>query len=162
MLEVRTPALATRPGASLRETWSGDPLAAFKREVDRLFDGFFDDVTPEIGSFQPRLDVRETDEHVLIAADLPGVAPENLDLNVEGDLLTLSGRREENAEDDRQGWYRRERVFGRFERAIRLPFEIGDDAVEAKYDHGVLNVRVAKPEGHRSRVRRIPITHQGG
>ena len=162
MLEARTPALRNRTAPSLRETWSGDPLAAFKREVDRLFDGFFDDAGTEIRTFQPRIDVRESDEHVLIAADLPGVSPDNLDLNVQGDVLTLSGRREESAEDERQGWYRRERVFGQFERAIRLPFEIADDAVEAKYAHGVLHVRVAKPEGHRSRTRRIPITHQGG
>lgn len=136
---MTTPALPNSPLASLRETWRGDPLAAFKRELDRPSDGFFDDVTPE-SQTQPRIDVRETDGHVLIAADLPGMSPDQLDLNVQGDLSTLSGR------------HRRERVFGRFERPLRLPFEVGDGAVEAKHEHGALNVRAAKPEGHPSRA----------
>lgn len=162
MLETRTLAPYARSFPRLRETWSNDPLASFRREVDRLFDGFFTDLPEDVGAFQPRIDVREGEEDVLIEADLPGVTPDQLDVNVRDDLVTIAGRRQAQEDDRGAGWYRRERVLGDFERTVRLPFDVDPDAVAAKYEHGVLRVRVRKPEGHRSRLRRIPITHQGG
>ena len=161
MVETRSLAPLTRTAPLLRDFWSDDPLADFRRELDRLFDGFFNEGAPEAATYAPRLDLRETDEHLELAVDLPGIAPENLDLNVRSDLVSISGRRESDEAAERAGWHRRERSIGRFERAIRLPFAIDPDQVQASYDNGVLNVRIAKPENLRTSTRRIPITHQG-
>lgn len=106
MLETLPPVPHASNSTPYDQGWSNDPLTALRREVDRSFDH----LACEIRAFQPRLDVREGDGHVLIAAALPGVAPETLDLHVRGDLITISGGPAVASQDDRHGWYRRERL----------------------------------------------------
>lgn len=153
----------TAPAPERRET---DPLAAFHREIDRLFEGFFGgelDAGEELAAWRPRIDVREGDDEIVVVADLPGVSADAVDLSVRDDLLTLEGRREDTREDDPAGWHRRERVTGGFSRTIRMPFEIDADRVDAKSRDGVLYVHVPKPaENERGGARRIPIAKDEG
>jgi len=166
MLETRTPTLRRRLDAPARETWGLDPLESFHREMNRLVDGFFGgdvDAGAELAAWQPRIDVREGDTEIVVTADLPGVTPDNVNLSVRDDLLTLEGRREETRADDGDGWHRRERVTGGFARTIRLPFEIDADRVQAKSAEGVLHIHVPKPEARQETgARRIPIAHGAG
>jgi HSP20 family protein len=165
MLDNRIPTRRHRSTAPARDAWGVDPLESLHREMDRLFDGFFAAETPagrEMAELQPRLDVREGDEEIVIDADLPGVAPDDVQLSVRDDLLTLEGRREETRDNEGDGWHRRERVAGGFSRTIRLPFEIEADRVRAKSEHGVLHVHVPKPATGNGGARRIPIAQGEG
>ncbi len=159
MLEPRIPTLRRRTPATERRT--ADPLEAFHREVDRLFDGFFAtdvEADRELAGWQPRIDVREGDGEIVVDADLPGVRPDDVQLSVRDDLLILEGRREERREDEGDGWHRRERVAGGFTRTIRLPFTIDAERVRATSAHGVLHVHVPKPADGGDGARRIPIS----
>jgi HSP20 family protein len=166
MLETRTPTLRRRLATPAREARGVDPLDTFHRELDRLVGQLLDgdiDTAGEPAVWQPRIDVREGDDEIVVSADLPGVKPEDVDLSVRDDRLTLQGRREETRSDEGDGWHRRERVTGGFSRTIRLPFEIDADRVEAKSAEGVLEVHVPKPAAQRETdARRIPIAHGEG
>jgi len=166
MLETRTPTLRRRLDTPARETWTLDPLESFHREMDRLVDGFFGadvDAGRELAAWRPRIDVREGDTEIVVTADLPGVTPDDVELSVRDDLLTLEGRREETRAEEGDGWHRRERVTGGFARTIRLPFEIDAERVRATSAAGVLHIHVPKPETPRETgARRIPIAHGAG
>lgn len=161
MLEPRLLAPRRRRTAPTREARGIDPLEAFHREIDRLFEGFFGseiETGEELAAWQPRVDIREGDDEIVVVADLPGVSADAVELSVRDDLLTLEGRREETRENENEGWHRRERVTGGFARTIRMPFEIDPDRVQAKSREGVLYVHVPKPaEGEQRGARRIPI-----
>jgi HSP20 family protein len=164
MLETRTPTLRRRFDTPARDAWTADPLATFHRELDRLVDGLFGadvDAGGELAAWQPRIDVREGENTIVVTADLPGVKPDEVDLCVRDDLLTLHGRREETRQDQGDSWHRRERVAGAFARTIRLPFEIDPDGVTAESAEGVLRIHVPKPATQRETgARHIPIAHR--
>ena len=130
--------------------------------MDRLVGGLLGadfDTASELAAWQPRIDVREGDGEIVVSADLFGVKPDDVEVSVRDDRLTLQGRREETRSGG-DGWHRRERVTGGFCRTIRLPFEIDADRVEAKSAAGVLQVFVPKPTTQREiGARRIPIAH---
>jgi HSP20 family protein len=117
----------------------------FSREVDRLFDRLFD--TPSAAQrWAPAMDLVEAEDHYLLKADLPGVSQEDVAIEVENGVLTLSGERKAEHERSERGFYRIERAFGRFQRQLTLPEGIDPGAVTADFDKGVLSVRIPKPE----------------
>ena len=114
--------------------------------LDRLFDRTFwgfDELLPlteTAHSWAPAVDLKETDEAVIVTADLPGVAPENIKLNVEDTILTIEGEREEEQESTEGEVQRTERFHGSFRRAIHLSPHVDPDGIKAEYRHGVLSV----------------------
>ena len=141
-----------------------DPFVAFRREVDRMFDGFFEDFGKpgrSLASWSaptPNIDLAENDKEITITAELPGLDEKDFELTVAGDLLTLKGEKKSEHEQRNGDSYYAERRYGSFARSVRLPFEVKDEAVEAKYDKGVLTVRVPKPAEMQRSVRRIEIS----
>jgi HSP20 family protein len=141
-----------------------DPFLSFRREVDRMFDDFFSGfgrgLTPIGRGWQgvtPVVDVDETDKELVVSAELPGLEPKDFEVTLSGDLLTIKGEKKaEREQKDGEGYYM-ERRFGSFSRAVRLPFEVADEKVDAKYDKGVLTIRVPKPAEAQRAVRRIEI-----
>jgi len=126
----------------------------FSREVDRLFDRLFD--TPAGAQrWAPPMDLVEAEDHYVLKADLPGVSEEDVAIEVENGVLTLTGERKAEHERSERGFYRIERAFGRFQRQLTMPEGIDTDAVTAEFDKGVLNVRIPKPE--KVKPRRIAI-----
>ena len=126
----------------------------FSREVDRLFDRLFD--TPAGAQrWAPPMDLVEADDHYVLKADLPGVSEEDVAIEVENGVLTLTGERKAEHERSERGFYRIERAFGRFQRQLTMPEGIDTDAVTAEFDKGVLSVRIPKPE--KVKPRRIAI-----
>lgn len=120
-----------------------DPFALM-RSVLRDFDPF----TPT-GTGQPvfpAVNVWQGDDAVAITAELPGIDPADIDISVKDNVLTLSGERKAPQLPEGARWHRNERSFGRFTRAIRLPFAASDDKVEARMVHGVLRIVVGRPE----------------
>lgn len=142
-----------------------DPFVAFRREIDRMFDEFFDgfggrslrsafggwaDVTPSI-------DLAETDKEIVVTAELPGLDPKDFEVTVAGDVLTLKGEKKDEHERRDGDSYYKERRFGQFSRSVRLPFEVTDEKVDARYDKGVLTVRIPKPAELQRAARRIEV-----
>lgn len=124
-------------------------LRDIQRGIDRVFDDVFRPFGEERASlWNPRVDFSETDDAYLIHADLPGVEKEDIDINVKDGTLSFSGeRRQEVTEtDEKRNYLRAERAVGRFYRSFSLPSTVDVDAIEAKVEDGVLNVRVPKAE----------------
>jgi HSP20 family protein len=138
------------------------PLADFRREMDRLFDNFVREPfgwstmgNGGLAGFAPSLDVTETDGEVTVRAEVPGVKPEEINISVLGDTLTLSGEKKEESEKKEGNVYHRESRYGSFRRSVQLPGGVDRDNVNADYANGVLTVRLKKsPE---AKARKIPI-----
>lgn len=140
----------------MRSTRSGcaHPLEELCAEVDRLWTTLVAapplhgwGQTPRAGF--PAVNLRETDDAFIVEAELPGLAPADVDVSVVGDDVVLAGRRGPAADAVADGatdivWHRRERGHGAFERRISLPVAVNPDGVEARLSDGVLTVRCPK------------------
>lgn len=145
----------------------GDPFSAMQREMTRVFDEVFRGFpamargASQMGGFAPSLDVHETEQGLEITAELPGMAEEDVELRLEGDLVSLSGeKRSERADTSAQGARMSERSYGRFQRAFRLPFRPDPEQVRAEFDKGVLKITLPKPV-EQGGGGRIPISRGG-
>jgi HSP20 family protein len=123
----------------------------FSTEFDRLFNTLFDRTAAEARSWTPAMDLVEAEDHFLLRADLPGLREEDVNIEVRDNTLRISGERKAEHEQRERGWYRLERQFGKFSRALTLPEGINPDAIEANFDHGVLEVTIPKPEERKPR-----------
>lgn len=95
--------------------------------------------------FLPAVDIRETKDAYVLAADVPGVPAESIDISVKDGVLTLTGERKVEARTTEGGYHRVERSAGKFQRSFGLPKGVKADAIEAKVEHGVLTVSIPKP-----------------
>jgi HSP20 family protein len=134
-------------------------LDTLQGEMNRLFSSFFDTPTPGNGTtvrrWIPAMDLVETDDHFVLKADLPGMQESDVNIVFENNVLTISGERRAEHEAKKDGYYRLERTMGSFSRSLTLPEGIDADAVSAKFDHGVLEIRIPKPA--EAKPRRIQI-----
>ena len=121
---------------------------SLQSEMNRLFDTFFGG-RPANGTLRrwvPPMDLVETDDHLVLRADLPGLDSDDVDIEVKDGVLTISGQRKAENEEKTDGYYRVERAFGGFSRSMTLPEHIDPDQIGASFDKGVLEVRIPKPE----------------
>ncbi len=128
-----------------------NPLATFNTPFSHLFDDFFAPLTgthemETIGRILPTVDIYEKDNRIRIDAEIPGVAKEDIHVDVKGKTLTLSGESKSESEENDKNSFRKERRAGRFERTFSLGFDIDPEKVEAKYENGVLSLTVPRPE----------------
>jgi HSP20 family protein len=129
-------------------------LSSLQTEMNRLFNAAFD--APSGGNttarrWTPAMDLLETDDAFVIRADLPGLSESDVSIELEDNVLTVSGERKVEHEDKREGFYRVERSYGSFSRSLTLPKGVDPEAVTASFDRGVLEVRVPKPEQRKPR-----------
>ena len=122
----------------------------FSADFDRLFNTLFDR-NSEARGWTPAMDLVEAEDHFLLRADLPGLREEDVNIEVRDNTLRVSGERRAEHEQRERGWYRLERQFGKFSRALTLPEGVNADAIEASFDHGVLEVKIPKPEERKPR-----------
>jgi HSP20 family protein len=99
-----------------------------------------------MGGFAPSLDVQETEAGLEIAAELPGMSEQDVELRLEGDLLTLAGEKQAERKQDQGGLHMTERSFGRFQRSFRLPYRPEPEQVRAEFDKGVLRITLPRPQ----------------
>ena len=122
-----------------------------REEMNRLFDGFFTG-WPERrsglleGEWAPSIDVAETDEEVVVTAELPGIKQDDVDITITDDVLTLKGEKKEENEVKDKNYHRIERSYGRFQRSISLPTGVQGSKAKAAYKNGVLQVTIPKAE----------------
>ena len=138
-----------------------DPFVSFRREMDRMFDRFFDGLPASTGAgwqaLTPAVDIDETDKEMVITAELPGVSDKDVDVSVLGDVLTIKGeKKSEKEQKDGDSTYV-ERRFGSFARSVRLSFEVKDGQVDARFKDGVLTINMPKPTDMQRSVRRIAV-----
>ena len=150
---------------------SRDPFSNFRREMDRLFEDFFAPVegrsfaapaaaqTSGLGVW-PTIDVDENEQAYIVSAELPGIDPKDVELNLKDNALTLSGEKRSERNEEQQGRRYSERSFGRFQRTIPFDVEIDADRVEANCDNGVLKITLPKNPKAREQSKRIEIKPQ--
>ena len=133
----------------------------FSSEINRLFNTLFED-----GGLQqrwvPPMDLVESDDHFLLKADLPGLAEDDVNIEIRDNTLTISGERKSEYERKERGWYRVERSTGAFSRSLSLPEGVDADGVTAQFEKGVLEVRIPKPEQRKPRRVQITSGQNGG
>jgi HSP20 family protein len=127
---------------------SFDPYTELRRmqsEMNRLFSGFS---TATVRDFPP-INIWLGENSVVVTAELAGVNADDVNLNLQEDVLTLGGKRELKIQQENVNWQRRERADGAFSRAIQLPFRVDPDKVQARFDHGILEVELERLEADR-------------
>ena len=136
-------------------------LGTIQNEMNRLFNTFFEQPagrgdSPSARRWIPPMDLVETADHYIVCADLPGISDEDLTIQLEDNVLTVSGvRNPEHAQQE--GYYRLERAFGAFSRTLALPDGVDADAVQAQFDRGVLQLLIPKPEQKKPRQVQISL-----
>jgi HSP20 family protein len=146
-----------------------DPFAAFRSEMDRLFDSFFGGArAPAVprafepaawfgGALSPSVDVAETDAALTLTAELPGMAAGDVELAMRGGTLTLKGEKKSETERKEGEMHVSERRYGAFQRSFALPEGVDADRATAKFENGVLTVTLPKKPEAAAAARRIPI-----
>ena len=128
-----------------------EELSNWHRDIDELFGRVFQRPEGSIQSWAPRMNTYRKDNDYVVKIDLPGVNPEDVHVETEGNLLTISGQRK----GEEKGSEYRETFYGKFERQISLPQGVEADKVTANYQHGVLEVRVPLPA--QLAARKVPV-----
>ena len=121
-------------------------LASLQSEMSRWMNGVLDGPGRVTQNWVPALDVWETPTEVVYAFDLPGIPEEAITIEVKDETLTISAERAKTEETSDEGFYRFERRYGTFARAVGLPQGVDSQHIAARYEDGVLEVRVPKPE----------------
>ena len=126
-------------------------LMDWPTRVDRIFDNFFhpalwDKDSESTWNWEPVADIYENDDHFVVVAELPGVDKKDIQVSVNGRILTLSGERTTNKEVKEESYCHRERSYGRFERSFTLPVDVDNEKVNADYKDGVLKIVIPKQE----------------
>ena len=140
-----------------------DPLLDLHREMNRLFDDVFGVNAGSGGSGMaayasaPRLDMHESEQELTVEAELPGVDRADLDVRLDGDLLTISGEKRSRRDDKQQNAHLSECSYGRFQRSVQLPFRPEANDVQAEFDGGVLKLRMPKRPEVQEGSRRIEV-----
>ncbi|MDC7786051.1 Hsp20/alpha crystallin family protein [Rhodoplanes sp. TEM] len=168
-----TPPAETKPATRAMREW--EPFETLRRQMDRLFEdvgrGFglapfgssFFAMRPslladEAAARRPAVDLVETEKTYEITAELPGIAPEAVEVKLADGILTIKGEKKEEREETREGRHVAERRFGSFQRAFQLPDGIEEDAIAATFANGVLTVTLPKAAEPAKAAKTIAVT----
>lgn len=126
-------------------------MPTLHNRLNRLFDDPFlrigrMDEEAGLGMWNPAVDLYEKDDHFVIKAELAGVDKDDIKVDLKDRVLTLSGERAYDNEAKEENYYRKERFYGKFQRAFTLPTDVDSDKITAEFKDGVLRVEVPKPE----------------
>lgn len=133
--------------------FGGSPInRLFRNDVDQLLGRFFNEPwsfnppieEPFVG-WAPAIDVSQTDDQIVVRAELPGLQPKDIDVRVTNNVLTISGDKSEETEEKREDSYYCERAFGSFSRSFELPVGVDGTKVLAEFNNGILTVKLPKP-----------------
>ncbi|HUT99670.1 MAG TPA: Hsp20/alpha crystallin family protein [bacterium] len=129
-----------------------------QEEMNRLFEDF---VGPSTSSndiiWAPRVDISETSGDILVRAELPGVNPESISVDLTNNTLTIQGEKTKDDSAEGENFYRVERIYGKFMRSFSLPSRLKADAVKARYKDGILFVTIPKAEEAKPREIKVEV-----
>ena len=141
---------------NLTRNHSRDLFRNFSEQMDRFVNDPFNTIfTPDMrfaeNEWLPAVDIKEEDGRFLVRADLPGMDSKDIDVSLKDGLLSISGKRESEVKDEKDGYRRIECAYGEFKRQFALPDTADADKVTAKYDKGVLEIVIGKSETRKPR-----------
>jgi HSP20 family protein len=125
--------------------WTG--MSTLRRDMDRLFDRFFErrwDEMPLLGEWAPSLDVSETKDALVVKAEIPGIDPKDIEVSLQEGLLTIKGEKKQEKEEKDERHHLIERSYGAFARSVRLPVGVEGSKVQASFKDGLLTVTLPK------------------
>lgn len=167
---MRIPALrrGRRAGTRPYTPWSfsalAEPFSSLHEEIDHLFDEFAQNSAlndgRHIGFAFPPIDLTEKDGNLILAAELPGLDEDDVEVSVRGDRLVIKGEKKSHREEKDETRHILERAYGMFERDIALGFEPDPEKINAEAEHGVLRVTIPKPAGAIGEAKRIKVSHK--
>ncbi len=140
------------------EPWDFDIFPDFerlRREIDRMFEDFLPTRREGELMIMPKIDLFESDNDVILKAELPGLKKDNIDVTVTEDEVHLKGERKEETETKKGSYVRKEINYGKFERVVALPAEIDPEKVQAEFKDGVLEIKMPKKEEAKKKVKKI-------
>lgn len=123
-----------------------EEMLSLRREMERLLDEFFGRRPARAEEFSPLTDIKETENEFVVKMEIPGVKPEDIDISLHGDTLTIRGEKKAEERTEKENYLRVERCYGAFSRSFTLGVPVKADAVEATYKDGVLEVKIPKAE----------------
>lgn len=143
---------------------AANPLLSLSRQANRLLEDVFREVDSARDAFggilMPNIDVTESESEIRIAAELPGIKEEDIEVMADDDVLTIRAEKRVERDDGNAARHFSERVYGTFQRSLRLPHNIDPEQVRAHFDHGVLTItlpRTARDNGrHRIAIHSGP------
>ena len=143
--------------ASLMKWEPFEGLSTLRREMDRVFENFFDGGPQHLWarSMEPAVEVSDTQDTVVVKAQVPGMDKDNIQVSITDDTLTLKGERKEEEKKDDQNYHRQEFRYGTFTRTIALPSAVQADQATAQLKDGVLEIRL--PKSAQAKVKQIPV-----
>ena len=138
----------TRASRGLRPFFGRDAFVSLREEMDDLMSRFFSDWGGDWLSrdFVPPLDLSETDENLQLRMDVPGMKPEEIEIELTGNALRISGERKQQEEQEGSSYHRIERRSGSFSRSVTLPCAVNEDQIGAECRDGILTVTLPKTE----------------
>jgi HSP20 family protein len=139
-------------------------LSTFQEQMNRLFEDAFGRSQSDesaLTTWAPAVDIYETENELVLRADLPGLTDKDIDVRVENNMLTLRGERKFEKKVSEDDYLRVERSFGAFSRSFSLPNTVNTDAIQAEYTNGVLNVRMPKREESKPRQVKVAVATNG-
>lgn len=127
------------------------PLWSMQREINRLFDNFFEGGSQDDGSFglsmwTPAVDIAEHDNEYLVKVELPGIAKDDVKITLESNVLTIRGEKKQEKNGKKGNYHRVERSYGSFQRSFTLPTSVRSDSIDAAYADGILTITLPKAE----------------
>ena len=135
-----------------------DVLTSLRREMDRLFENFFETGPRGLGNlsaWEPAVEVADTKDTIIVKAQVPGIPKDNIQVHVTDDAITLKGEVKEEEKKEEKNYTRREFRYGAFSRTIALPAAVQADKATAQLKDGVLEITIPKSE--KAKVKEIPI-----
>ena len=134
---------------------------SFQDEMNRMFNEFFRGGTGEeagwgLRTWTPPIDIYETDDALVLKAELPGVSRDDVSIEIHQNTLILRGQRKHETEVKEEHYHRVERAYGTFQRSFMLPTQVDQEKVQATYHDGVLELRLPKSEA--AKPKRVAIT----
>ena len=139
-------------------------LNSLQDQLNRLFDETFSrgrSAESEMGTWAPAVDIYETEQELVLKADLPEVNQQEIDIRIENNMLTIRGERKFHNEVSQDNYLRVERAYGPFSRSFSLPNTLNTEAIKADYQNGVLSIRMPKREESRPKQIRIGVGSNG-
>jgi len=142
------------------DRWEPFRGSSSENQLNRLFSDFFGRASQEqnLTSWAPAVDIYEGEHELVVKADLPDIRPEELDIRVENNILTIRGERKFEKKVDEKNYLRVERAYGSFARSFALANTVNTDAIKADYKDGVLTLSVPKREEAKPKQIKVNVT----
>lgn len=135
-------------------------LSTLRDEMDMLWDRFLGEwppLEPVRRQWAPSLDVSETENNIVVKAEVPGLESKDIDISLTGGVLTIKGEKKQEKEEKDENYHRIERRYGTFTRTVRVPQEVQSDKIEATCKNGVLKITLAKSEEAKKKEIKIEV-----